>query len=190
VPGARRSPLEARIRPGTVAVVESHLFRTDSAPRLPTAPFAWAQTWRWNASKPNQSTRPPPSPGFVCPQATPPSGHDRGPSARGEENCPIHKLRNWSLCPLCGRPRMTGKAEATAVLQSASLLTALRIGSQGLQNWAGRGAGFRDFLCLPSAKENRSNRRTLPLSFERNKVDPSNLEGWGKRRPAGRRPFP
>jgi len=27
---------------------------------------------------------------------------------------------------------------------------------------AGRGAGFRDFLRLPSAKENRSNRRTLP----------------------------
>jgi hypothetical protein len=38
---------------------------------------------------------------------------------------------------------------------------------------AGRGAGFRDFLRLPSAKENRNNRRTLP-GTQRNEVDPSN----------------
>jgi hypothetical protein len=36
----------------------------------------------------------------------------------------------------------------------------------------GRGAGFRDFLRSPSAKENRSNRRTLPISSH--KVDLSN----------------
>jgi hypothetical protein len=32
------------------------------------------------------------------------------------------------------------------------------------QHWMGRGAGFRDFLRSPSAKENRSNRRTLSTS--------------------------
>jgi len=40
------------------------------------------------------------------------------------------------------------------------------------QHWMGRGAGFRDFLRLPSAKENRSNRRTLPTSSH--KVELSN----------------
>jgi hypothetical protein len=53
----------------------------------------------------------------------------------------------------------------------------------------GRGAGFRDFLRLPSAKENRSNRRTLPISSH--KVDLSN---FGEVRNAGPahlcRPFP
>jgi len=53
----------------------------------------------------------------------------------------------------------------------------------------GRGAGFRDFLRLPSAKENRSNRRTLPISSH--KVD---LSICGEVRNSGpvepRRPFP
>lgn len=30
---------------------------------------------------------------------------------------------------------------------------------------AGRGAGFRDFLCLPLAQENRASKGTLPISF-------------------------
>jgi len=41
----------------------------------------------------------------------------------------------------------------------------LRIG-QHLYVKLGRGAGFRDFLRLRSAKENRSNRRTLPATFQ------------------------
>ena len=54
----------------------------------------------------------------------------------------------------------------------------LRIGSQGGDNWVGRGAGFRDFLCLPSAKENR---RTLPASVREGlTLTPRITEGWGK----------
>jgi hypothetical protein len=54
----------------------------------------------------------------------------------------------------------------------------------------GRGAGFRDFLRLPSAKENRSNRRTLPSIPEIHNVDLSNPGGVGKQRPAMSRLFP
>ena len=43
----------------------------------------------------------------------------------------------------------------------------------GVEDWAGRGAGFRDFLRLSSAKENRSNRRTLPVTIYG--VDPSEV---------------
>ena len=53
----------------------------------------------------------------------------------------------------------------------------------------GRGAGFRDFLRSPSAKENRSNRRTLPTSSH--KVDLSNFGEVRKSGPANLcRPFP
>jgi hypothetical protein len=53
----------------------------------------------------------------------------------------------------------------------------------------GRGAGFRDFLRSPSAKENRSNRRTLPISSH--KVDLSNCGEVRKPGPVDqRRPFP
>jgi hypothetical protein len=53
----------------------------------------------------------------------------------------------------------------------------------------GRGAGFRDFLRSPSAKENRSNRRTLPTSSH--KVDLSNFGEVRKSGPANQcRPFP
>jgi hypothetical protein len=46
----------------------------------------------------------------------------------------------------------------------------------------GRGAGFRDFLRSPLAKENRSNRRTLPTSSY--KVDLSNFGEVRKSGPA------
>jgi hypothetical protein len=54
------------------------------------------------------------------------------------------------------------------------------------RKWVGRGAGFRDFLRLPSVKENRSNRRTLPFPEIRD-VDPSNPRGVGKAK-AGHKP--
>lgn len=92
-------------------------------------------------------------------------------------------LRFGTFFPLCGTPKLTGN-EATTVLRIASLFTAvLRSSSQGNRNGAGRGAGFRDFLCLPSAKENRSNRWTFPgFSSRINDVDPSNYGGVGKNR--------
>src|ERR1700730_18375910 len=65
------------------------------------------------------------------------------------------------------------------------------VGSQGDQKWAGRGACFRDFLCLPPAKENRSNRRTFSaLVHESTTLTPRITEGWGKKRAARARPFP
>ena len=89
-----------------------------------------------------------------------------------------------AVLPLCVRPGTSG-AEATTAYRAASLYTA-----------GGRGAGFRDFLRLPSAKENRSNRRTLPAKFMifqpriHLDVDPSNCGGVGKTEAGKSRPFP
>jgi hypothetical protein len=77
-----------------------------------------------------------------------------------------------ALLPLCVRPRTSG-VQATTVYRAASLYTVGRGGA----------AGFRDFLRLPSAKENRSNRRA-PL-VPPTRLTPRIVEGWGKPRPAG-----
>jgi hypothetical protein len=53
----------------------------------------------------------------------------------------------------------------------------------------GGGAGFRDFLRLPSAKENRSNRRTLPGFASLTRLTSRIVEGWGKLRPAAEPAF-
>src|ERR1700689_3323757 len=122
----------------------------------------------------------------------PPPVPDREPVAGDEERFPMRRARElvprrfhcccFSCCHsfhyalgrelLCGRPRTSG-VQATPGLRAASLRNVGRGGA----------AGFRDFLRLPSAKENRSNRRA-PL-VPPTRLTPRIVEGWGKPRPAG-----